>query len=162
MLEELQMDLAAQALYISERLNASGKTRYPELLRLAIEMGTDVNLGEKLRGCFNPTYRRRTRSGHTNVTMPANAPQMLAEGEFNRYYIRALCRRAIEDGGVLRIYRAKLVENPRPESQMRIGQNVDSHRLLEDLRQNPGGDTVLGVPGGPNSGISVELIDETA
>lgn len=162
MLQELQLDIANKALYISDRLNSIGRTEYPELLRLAIQMGNEDSLAAKLRGgCFNFTYKRRNpkSGGYTNVTMPVNAPDMLAEGEFNRYYIRALCRRAIEDGnGVLRICRIKAVSNPRPESQIKIGQLVDPEKLLADLRENIGVDTALGIPAGPNSGLSVELV----
>jgi len=40
--------------------------------------------------------------------MRRNAHEMLAEGEFNRFYIRALCARAIEDGlPEVTVYRAK-------------------------------------------------------
>ena len=67
--------------------------------------------------------------------MRSNAHEMLAEGEFNRFYIRALCARAIEDGlpGVT-VYRAKAVENARSESQQKIGQRVPAEALLRDLR----------------------------
>lgn len=82
---------------------------------------------------------------------------MLAEGEFNRYYIRALCLRAIEEGKKLKVYRAKEVGNPRSESAVKIGQEVDSQLLLADLRKNIGIDTCFGLPAGPNSGLSVRL-----
>ena len=160
MLEELKIDIAAQALYISERLTTSGKAKYPELLRLAMEMGNDTSLVTALNnGLFNPTYlRKKPKGGYSEVKMPVNAPETLAEGEFNRFYIRALCRRAIEEGhGVLKIYRAKPVHNPRPESEILIGQTVDAHKLLQDLRTNIGIETALGVPPGPNSGLSVKL-----
>jgi len=83
----------------------------------------------------------------------------LAESEFNRYYIRALARRAIEDGiPELVIYRAKPVSNPRPESEARIETSLLPEDLLEDLRSHPGDEPpVLGVPSGPNSGLSVRL-----
>ncbi|RKG58962.1 hypothetical protein D7X30_15455 [Corallococcus sp. AB011P] len=85
------------------------------------------------------------------------APDTFAEGEFNRFYIRALCRRAEEDDiEHLVIYRAKAAESPRVESEMRIGQAMVPDRLLRDLRTNIGVGTALGLPQ-PNSGLSVHL-----
>jgi len=84
---------------------------------------------------------------------------VLAESEFNRYYIRALARRAIEDGiSELVIYRAKPVTNPRPESEARIETSLPPQDLLDDLRSHLGDERPsLGVPSGPNSGLSVRL-----
>ena len=83
----------------------------------------------------------------------------MAESEFNRYYIRGLARRAIEDGvQELVVYRAKPVSNPRPESEARVETTISAQELLEDLRSHPGDERpTLGVPSGPNSGLSVRL-----
>lgn len=62
-----------------------------------------------------------------------------------------------DEGKVLIVYRAKNVTNSRPESQMKIGQTFNPHQLLKDLRENIGTDTALGLPAGPNSGLSVQL-----
>ena len=71
---------------------------------------------------------------------------------------RALCRRAIEDGiGELIVYRARPTVNPRPESEALVETTVDPAELLADLRAHPGEATALGIPAGPNSGISVRL-----
>lgn len=65
---------------------------------------------------------------------------------------------SIEDGITsLEIYRAKLVSNPRAESQARIGSRIDPQALLDDLRTHPGVDTALKLPAGLNSGLSVKL-----
>lgn len=83
---------------------------------------------------------------------------MLAEGEFNRFYIRALCWITLLTGKKLKIYRAKFSQTPRIDSQRMIGSFIDAEQLLLDLRKNPGTDTALGLPPGPNSGLSVELV----
>ena len=75
----------------------------------------------------------------------------------NRYYIRGLCRKAIADGGEIEAYRAKNVNDPRPESQALIGTEMNANQLLEDLRTHNGVDTALGLPSGPNSGISARI-----
>lgn len=160
MLEELQLDIESLTVYLSERLNQYGRNVFTRLLEHAIRNGDDTTFANDLRsGCFNPTYqRRKPKGGYSEVTMPINAPDMLAEGEFNRFYIRALCRRAIEEGrNTVKIYRAKVVSSPRQESELLIGIQQNAQQLLNDLRTNIGKDTYTGIPGGPNSGLSVEL-----
>jgi hypothetical protein len=86
---------------------------------------------------------------------------MLAEGEFNRYYCRGLCQRALEVGiEEVEVYRAKAVTTPRPESQRLIGRRLSARSLLNDLRTSQGVEPALGVPPGPNSGLSVRLPED--
>ena len=82
----------------------------------------------------------------------------MAEGEFNRFYVRGLCRRAIEDDihGLI-VYRAKAVAVPRPGSEEKIGTSVDPTAILADLRVAIGVEPALGMPPGPNSGLTVKL-----
>jgi len=73
------------------------------------------------------------------VRVPKNAPQTLAEGEFNRYYIRGLCARAIAEGiDEVVVYRGKAVKDPRTESQAKIGKRFNARVLLRDLRNSTG------------------------
>lgn len=48
--------------------------------------------------------------------------------------------------------------NPRVESQAKIGAIVNAEELLADIRVNVGVDTALGLPAGPNSGLSVQIL----
>jgi hypothetical protein len=159
MLEELKLDIENHTLFISPRLNPHGVERYPQILSDEIKDGNGGRLAIKLNeGCLNETEQRRNpKGGFTTAKVPSNAHEMIAEGEFNRFYVRALCRRAIDENLRLVVYRAKSVSNPRTESEMKIGQTVDPYKLLQDLRENPGVDTALGVPNGPNSGLSVRI-----
>ena len=93
------------------------------------------------------------------VATVENAAEVLAESEFNRYYIRGLARRAIEDDiPELVVYRAKSARNPRPESEARVEMALSPKELLDDLRAHPGDELpALGIPSGPNSGLSVRL-----
>lgn len=157
---EVEQDIENDILYISNRLNTIGKEQYPELLIKNIRNGTDATLAYELsQGYFNQTESRNTKNGVTQARIPVTAPQSLAEGEFNRFYIRALCLRAKKENCQLRVYRARPSSNPRIESQMRIGQIMDADRLLNDLRNSIGTNTQSGVPAGVNSGLSVELIN---
>ncbi|HLF75026.1 MAG TPA: hypothetical protein VI524_11805 [Anaerolineales bacterium] len=162
MLDEMEYDSAHNQLHISPFLSGQGQRDYANLLREALESGSDETLAQSLREhrrILRTLPRRNPKGGYSISATPENAAQVLAESEFNRYYIRALARRAIEDGiQELVVYRAKPVANPRPESEAKVETTVPPEELLEDLRSHPGDEPpVLGVPAGPNSGLSVRL-----
>lgn len=162
MLEELDYDIAHNQLHISPFLSGQGQRDYPNLLREAIQEGNDATLAENLRShrrIFKALPRRNKRQGgYAIAAVPANAAEILAEGEFNRFYIRALARRALEDGiPELVVYRAKKARQPRPESELLVETSLPAKDLLEDLRAHPDQPPRLGVPSGPNSGLSVRL-----
>lgn len=162
MLNEVDYDAARQELHINPYLSGQGQRDYEQLLREAIATGDEETLAARLaehRRIARTAHRRKPDGGYSIVTVPNNAAEMIAESEFNRYYIRALCRRALEDGvEELIVYRAKAVSEPRPASEELVETTVDAAALLQDLRQNVG-DAIpeMGIPGGPNSGISVRL-----
>lgn len=161
MLDECERDRRAGTLYLSPRLSARGRADYPALLRAALEAGDDASLAQSLcaQGRMNARELRQQRHGQTVIVkVPARAQETLAAGEFNRYYMRGLCRRAIADGiKELIVYRARKVRAPRPESEAAVGVRVDPLVLLDDLRTSPGVIPSFGLPGGSNSGISVRL-----
>jgi hypothetical protein len=161
MLEEMEYDTARNQLHISPFLSGQGQRDYPNLLREAIENGDETTLSAALneqRRIERAMPRKQQKGGFQLVAAPYTAADTVAESEFNRYYIRALCRRAIEDGiPELIVYRARPTENPRPESEELVETTVDPAELLADLRAHPGQATALGIPAGPNSGISVRL-----
>lgn len=162
MLAEMEYDITHNQLHISPFLSGQGQRDYASILREAIQSGNDETLAEALRQhrrILRTLPRRNPKGGYSISATPENAAQVLAESEFNRYYIRALARRAIEDGILeLVIYRAKPVSNPRPESEARVETTLSPTELLDDLRTHPGDEPpALGVPSGPNSGLSVRL-----
>ncbi|HTY22730.1 MAG TPA: hypothetical protein VMC85_06345 [Desulfomonilaceae bacterium] len=162
MLRELDMDLADGTLYLSPRLNKKGRGNYPSLLREAIISHDDVWLADQLRGNkLIKAYeqRRNPGGGYTKSRVPHSAADTLAEGEFNRFFIRGLCARALEEGiKEVQVYRGKAVRNRRPESEALIGTKKKARNLLDDLRANPGAGPVLGLPPGPNSGLTVHIL----
>ena len=160
MSNEIKGDINTGHLNLSKRFNDNGVRLYPGLLHQSVSNGDEVTLSSTLKAsdCFKTEEERRTKSGVSMVRVPETASQTFAEGEFNRFYIRALCLRAIESDQELKVYRARHSDNPRMESQLMIGQTVDPNKLLGDLRQNIGVDTALGLPAGPNSGLSVRLV----
>jgi len=161
MLKEVELDISRGTLYISPRLNEQGLESYTSLLKEAIQSHDDAWLAGELRrlSCMNAVGKRKTKSGgYIPVKVPVNAPDTLAEGEFNRFYARGLCARAMEDGiQEVEVYRGKQVDQPRPESEAMIGKRISAKRLLEDLRTSQGVEPALGLPPGPNSGLTARL-----
>lgn len=156
---ELDEDIQLNRVYVCPRLSELGQSAFPELLREASLRGNDATLAESLRPMMNATEQRRNRSGdgYSTVRVPVTAYVTLAEGEFNRLYIRAVCLRSIEDSiARLVVYRAKEVLRPRPESELLIGKVFDPRVVLEDLRQSVGVEPASGFPA-PNSGLSVKI-----
>ncbi|MDS7935640.1 hypothetical protein RMB03_17535 [Acinetobacter sp. V91_7] len=155
MLLEIQLDISNKNLYISKRFSQKGINDYPNILIKHVTDGDEVSLGNELRqdGRFNSM--EQTKTGLKKV--PFNAHETLSEDQFNRFYVRALCLVAIETNKSLQVYRAKNVSNARTASQQKIGEFIDPSKLLDDLRSN-GLDTALGLPAGPNSGLSVRLV----
>ncbi|MBU1220277.1 hypothetical protein KKF34_01260 [Myxococcota bacterium] len=160
MLREIELDISNNDLYISDNLNQMGQINYPDLIREAARQGSDITLGEAILNFLNlyEKQRKLKNGSYSRPKMRCNAHEMLAEGEFNRFYIRAICLRAIEDGiAELVVYRAKNVQNPRAESELKVGKSISAKALLDDLRKNTGVDTAFGLPPGPNSGLCVHL-----
>jgi hypothetical protein len=147
------------SIYISPRLTAIGKEDWPVLLREAIRSGTPESLAAKLgTNARLKTFEISQRDGRPyEKKVPSNAAQLLAEGEFNRYYWRALCLRAIAEHRSLTVYRGRHSDNPKPESEAWLGKKVeDPHAILKDLRKNIGGTPDKGLPS-MNSGLTVRL-----
>jgi hypothetical protein len=164
MILELEYDIQHNLIYFSRRLNSSGHIRFPGLLKTTFMNGTDASLTNDLwNGCLNPNHQRTNKkTGKISfVKTTIDNALTLAEGQFNRYYIRALCRRVIEeDNSDLEIYRAKVVITPRPESQLKIGKIIDPIQYLKALRADI---ELINVPlAQPNSGLSVKIIPKVA
>ncbi len=163
MLEEVDRDVAAGTLYYGKRLTEEGARRYPELLRAAIRDGSDSTLAAELGrpGILAERETSRSKTGRVyEKSVPYDANITLAEGEFNRFYLRGVARRAIDQRAEqLVVYRSKEVANARSASAAMVGTSIDPVRLLDDLRSHQGVDTALGLPPGPNSGLSARLPD---
>jgi len=162
MLEEFDADQALGKVYQSNYQTPAGLAAWPGLLRDALAEHNEAWLTQAASPSaywLDRYQRRKPNGGYTWAQVPYTASATLSEGQFVRYYLRALCRRAQEGGLELQVVRMQQVEVPRPRSQQLIGELVDPTELLEDLRINMGIETFLGIPGGPNSGIGVELVE---
>ncbi len=161
MLQEVESDIAAGRLYLSRRFTDKGMQDYPALLREAVSQRDAEWLAQQLsiENRMRPAELSHSRTGTAYVKRtPFSDHETAAFGEYNRYYIRGLCARAIAEGiKEVIVYRALEVAQERGTSASLIGSSVDPAILLADLRENIGKGTRLGIPSGPNSGISVKL-----
>ncbi len=80
----------------------------------------------------------------------------MAEGQFNRFYMLGLCRRAKAEGvSHLEVYRAEERAKPRHESQALIGLRLPVEVVEAQLRDDDASKKSLLIQ--PNSGISLRL-----
>ncbi|MCC8466726.1 MULTISPECIES: hypothetical protein [Photorhabdus] len=162
MLLEIQFDKENNNFYYSNYLSEEGKSLWPLLLEESVQYD-DTWLENEIRsrGMLAQFYtKRKPKSTELmQARVPITAAQTLAEGEFSRLYARGLCSAVVSEGGsIVEAYRARVSTNPRPESAAIIGKQFSAQAVLNDLRSNPGVDSALGVPPGPNSGISLKRV----
>lgn len=160
MAQELSRDLVYGTLYLSPRLTEEGRAVYPALLEEALRWHGPHWLADALRYAdyLQPYEERRMGDEAIQTRVPVTAAEMLATDEFNRYYMRGVCLRALAEGsGVVEVYRGRDSAEPRPASQSLVGQRLSAAALLEDLRGWPDQAPVLGLPTGYNSGLSIRL-----
>jgi hypothetical protein len=193
MMEEYRRDLDQGTLFVSPLLTDRGRREYADLLKEAIEHHDEVWLASALGSgdrmnltqrsvhqgagaspgtathTGRPPSKNSALGGEESQEMPNSTPEVLAEGEFNRYYARGLCRRAIDEGmDVLEIYRygraagvhftdQSLDVPSEPGIDRTGGTTVDPRELLASLRKSPEEELDTGLPGEPDSGLSVRL-----
>ena len=159
-IDELDADLASDAFHASERLRPTAVADYQHLLRESLRYYDDLWLEQRASDLLVDFETRQTRSGgQTTAKIPEMASRMLAEGDFNRYYMRGVALRAIEEGRqVVEVYRGRLSLEPRPDSAEAEGQRLPAKEVLDYLRGTTNvapGEVRLGRP---NSGLSVRLV----
>ena len=158
-LAELDADLAAGTFHVSERLRPADVADYQRQLRDAVRYYDDLWLEDRIPQRLVDFELRRTPSGgQTTAKVPEGAARLLAEGDFNRYYMRGVAARAIEEQrGVVEVYRARLSMEPRAESAELEGQRLPATEVLAYLRREIDESTAAPL-GRPNSGLSVRLV----
>jgi hypothetical protein len=128
--------------YISPRLNEAGRARWLGLLKDALQYHTDVWLERELirRNCFQATELLKSSMGGKTVTRALNkeyCAKALAEGEYNRFYLRGLCHAAkARDYSHLIVVRGKIVPGLSADAQKTVGSAVGVESLLTILRKN--------------------------
>jgi hypothetical protein len=146
-------------IYYSTRFNSNGSQKWVPLLKeaakqynehwLAYQLEANV-LMKDFEGAQTPS------GGYTIKHVPHTAAETMAEGQFNRFYILGLCKRANAEGIThLEIYRAKNVSEPRPESQALIGTKLSIAEIESQLKVTNNSFKSPLVK--PNSGLTVRI-----
>ena len=146
MLAELQWSVEHGKIYYSKHFTAVGHKEYPGLLADALTDGNPDTLKQSLNvpGYFLPGA-------------PRNAAQTFTWDEFNKYYMRAVCRLAQTfQECELVVVRGRHSANPKPESDRLLGATKDPLRFLNGLRGVPKVN-----PFGANSGLTLALRKQT-
>ena len=158
MVEEINRAISEGELYYSTRFNNIGQQRWADWLVTAAETYDEHWLAFQLESAgAMKGYETRAKpsGGYTTAHTPDTAAETLSDGQFNRFYIAAVCRRAIEDGvNHVRVYRAKLRGEPRAESRALEGTEMNASELLENVRNCRNSFSVELLK--PNSGLSVD------
>jgi hypothetical protein len=138
MIDEIKRAEKSGQLYFSKRFNDIGTRGWVAWLMLAAEQHDEHWLAYQLEANSAMKHletRAKPKGGYTVAHVPDTAAETIAEGQFNRFYMAAICRRAIEDGNSsVQIYRAKRRTEPRPESKALEGTLQDTNKLLKELR----------------------------
>lgn len=158
MIEEITRAEKLGQLYFSARFNDTGTRGWVMWLTSAVEQHDEHWLAYQLEVADAMKHletKAKSKGGYTTAHVPDTAAETMAEGQFNRFYMVAICRRAIEDGkAIVRVYRAKHRGEPRPESIALEGTSRDANMLLQELRSK---DLSLRCDLlKPNSGLSID------
>lgn len=159
MIEAIEEAESSDNIYFSTRFNDAGNKEWVSLLKESAKEHTEHWLAYQLekKNLMKGFEGSKTPSGgYTIKHVPHSAAETMAEGQFNRFYILGLCKRAkVESISELEVYRARESTQPRSHSQSLIGSKisvVDIESQLTKVANSFKSPLVK-----PNSGISVKL-----
>lgn len=159
MLESIDDALSSGNIYSSTRFNDQGKKQWVPLLKEAAEKHDEHWLAFQLEANHLMTDFEGSATpsgGYTIKHVPHTASLTLAEGQFNRFYMIGLARRARTEGlSELEVYRAKSVRDPRPSSNSIIGKMIPVDDVEEQLMEV--NKSFVSPLAQPNSGISLRI-----
>ena len=159
-LEELDWDEEHHRAHVPDRVRPEAQKEYLARLRDALRYYDDQWLEDHVDELLVDFETRKTRSGgQATARIPTGAARMIAEGDFNRYYMRGVAARAAADGRqVVEVYRARLSLEPRTASSELEGTRITATDLLNELRGLSGEAPTISRLGKPNSGLSVRMV----
>lgn len=159
MIEAIEEAEATNNIYKSTRFNSKGNIQWIPLLKEAANNHNEHWLAYQLEAnaLMRDYENAQTPSGgYTTKHVPHTAAETMAEGQFNRFYILGLCKRAKNEGiPELEIYRAKQSSDPRAESQALIGTKLSIDEIENHLKVTA--DSFRSQLVKPNSGLSVKI-----
>lgn len=138
MLQGIALAEKSDNIYFSLRFNEIGLKNWVNLLKQAARDHDERWLAHQLEviGALRELETKsKPKGGQTIAHVPDRAVETLADGQFNRFYMIAICLRALEEGKTcVMIYRAKQRSTTRQESVKLVGTSRDINSLLQELR----------------------------
>lgn len=157
MISELESDFKTGLFYDPKSLTSTGMFTYKRLLKECFATGTPETLQQKLS---QSDFREKNDRGRK---IPSNVRETLAFNDFNRYYIRAMLIRALNENKKLCVYRAKQSMHERQQSKLATNKvyfdKLEIKKLLElcrDYRKLFRSNTQTELLK-PNSGLSLKF-----
>ena len=136
MAKEIEMDIMENRFKSLECLNHSGNIELPELLMSAVVDGDEMSLARELkdRQCMR-VYNAVSEGGTVMLSRVSDRSyQEFSESTFNKFYLRGVCREAVDSGYDEVVIKDDSVEHVYSTSQ-----------LLDDLRADVAFEDILGV-----------------
>ena len=157
MLAEFDAEETSGKPYRARGLSAKGLSVFHDLMREAIQSGTEKTL---IAALAHPAYWDRheiyyrndkPRTRQINVSQAA---ERLGLTEFNTWYVRGLARRLLEEGETrCQVYRAAEPKGPPDTCRLQDGQIVPIEEVYRGHRASywpePGHPEAFSVPSGP-------------
>jgi len=145
---EVEWDIECDKLRYSKDLNHSGTREFSELLMRAVDVGDESSLAFDLkeRQCIRVYDAISDGKNVSLVKVPENRCHELSKSEFNKFYLRGLCRQAVDEG------LSKIVVFD--ESVERV---YSSSKLLSDLRADMDIEDIMGVRKSEKRVFNVEM-----
>ncbi|MFO7696847.1 MAG: hypothetical protein R6X16_06780 [Anaerolineae bacterium] len=155
MLSEYDRDSDDGQLYVCKRLKSAGQRHFPGLLRESIGQHDDAWLARQLCDLLLLS----SSSGPGQAEAGTRMADGIAEGEFNRYYMRGLCARAVAEGvAQVQVYRAKVVATRNASTLESIGQFLSPATVLAEFHSSHQTDPALASPFGADTGLSMRFV----
>lgn len=159
MLQAIEEAESMGNIYYSTRFNQDGNNQWLPLLKQAAQQFNEHWLAYQLESNgLMKDFESAVKSsgGYTTKHVPNTSTETVAEGQFNRFYILGLCKRARAEGIIhLEIYRAKERFDPRPESQALIGTLLSIDEIESQLKETKASFKSQLVK--PNSGLCMKF-----
>lgn len=158
MINELECDFKNGLFYEPSSIKPEYIHSYKFLLRKCFEVGHVEGLEKALTPSF---FKPKDKNGRK---IPSNIAQIIAFLDFNRYYVRAILIRAINENKSVCIYRAKESLNQRSESKALINKCYFEKQTFEQMLKIVRDYRILFSSQSkitflqPNSGLSLKLI----
>ncbi|HXS35321.1 MAG TPA: hypothetical protein VN721_01360 [Flavipsychrobacter sp.] len=151
MLNEILFDVSRKTFFYSPKFNNNGRNIYLSCLKEACAAGDEETLWASLES--SDTFNKYEAFGKR---VDAREARNFSQNEFNKYYIRALCVKAIElNKQKLEVYRAVPAKGKSPKVDLMIGSLLEPDKLLKDLRQNTG--VLPAMLPGLSAGLSIKF-----